>query len=146
MGLYPVSDGGGLDKKQPLALLPSVENLAEIKGRWSFTLGGRRGLGQPSESGLLLALQVDAEEENSMEWLRRATLLLVAQDGGLDDALVGDSGSWWLWHLYPDASTPELLDQGLLLQGAMAQVLEQLSQKPKVGRSNSPIIAAEQRG
>lgn len=130
------------DIRKMLSELVGVSQLAPAQGRWSFQVEQRSGWAQTCEQGVLIAIAVAASERTAY-WLNRVTLLLAAYEHGLDDALQLWRKQWWLWHRYPLQSERVSLEQGLLLQVAMATLLAQQpdEQENTIRLSTPPTIA-----
>lgn len=126
-----------------LSELAPVQQVIQQGGRWRFQIEQRVGWAQQCEQGVVIAIRI-TKASRSAYWLGRVTLLLAAHAYSLDDALQCWQQQWWLWHRYPLEPERAPLEQGLLLQLALATWLdqhpdEQLSQQP-VERSTAPLF------
>ncbi len=126
-----------------LSELALVQQVIPLGGRWQLQIEQRVGWAQQCEQGVVIAMRI-TEKPRSAYWLGRVTLLLAAHAYSLDDALQCWQQQWWLWHRYPLAPERPLLEQGLLLQLALATLLDQQPDEalshPGERRATAPLF------
>jgi hypothetical protein len=131
-----------------LSALAPVQQVIYRGGRWQFQIDQRVGWARQCEQGVAIAIRI-TEKSRSAYWLGQVTLLLAANAYSLDDALQCWQQQWWLWHRYPVDPERSLLEHGILLQLALATLLDQQPDEavtPSVERRATAALFQEQWG
>ncbi len=71
------------------------------------------------------------EKSELPKWLRKATLILAAYEGGQDCGLQLQDEKWFLWRFYDDNVDEKELSQGVVMHLAIAKYLEKGFKKKK---------------
>ncbi|MCL1076970.1 hypothetical protein D5R81_02975 [Parashewanella spongiae] len=75
---------------------------------------------------LTVAIEIipTVEKSELLKWLRKATLILAAYEGGQDCSLQLQDEKWLLWRFYDDNVDENELSQGVVMHLAIAKYLE----------------------